>query len=109
MRIVSQDKTVSIEFNRVHIILDEKEILYRTEGNHGRVLGTYQCEERAKEIFIDIHNAYSPVAVITTGLTEEQAKPFIGSENIKTPIIQMDMQDAAITTYENIIYYMPEK
>lgn len=109
MRIVSRDKTVSVEFNRVYIIRDEKEILYLSEGNHRRILGTYHSEERAKEVFLDIHNAYSPVAVITTGLTLEQAKPFIGSENIKAPIIQMDMQDAAITTYENIVYYMPEK
>lgn len=107
MRIVSQDKTVSIEFDRAHIIRDEKDILYLTDGNHRNILGTYQSEERAKEVFLDIHNAYSPVGVITSGLTQEQAKPFIGSENINTQIIQMDMQDAAVTTYGNIVYYMP--
>lgn len=109
MRIVSQDKTVSVEFNRVYIIRDEKEILYLSEGNHRRVLGTYQSVERAKEVFLDIHNAYSPVAVITTELTQEQAKIFIGSENMNAKIIQMDNPESGVTTYENIVYYMPEE
>ena len=73
------------------------------------ILGKYVSPERAREVFENIHNAYAPVGIITTNLTEEQTKAFIGSVNLHAQVIQMDEPNTGITTYNEVVYYMPEE
>lgn len=55
-----------------------------------------------------MHKAYAPVGIITTNLTDEQTKEFIGSENLHLRVVKMDDPIAMISTYDSIIYYMTE-
>jgi len=86
-------------------------IIYRRIGNFSKVIGEYETIERAKAVFEDIHKAYSPVGLITCALSEEQAKQFIGSENVKQKVVMMPMdnKDWTVSTYDNIVYYMPKE
>lgn len=77
MRIISQGKTVSVDFDKIFLIQIHDNVVCKISGSQNEdciCLGEYKSEARAQEVFLDIHNAYS-----------------------------------AITTYENIIYHMPEK
>lgn len=110
MRIVSQSRDLSVEFNQCEI-WTQSNIIYRRIGTDSKVIGVYATSKRAKEVFADIHNAYNPVGLITCGLTEEQIKQFIGSENVKLKTVMMPVEnkDWVVSTYDNIVYYMPEE
>lgn len=111
MRIISQNRNVSIEFDNVILKICNVSLIYAypyANNSDVIVLGKYESQERAREVFKDIHNAYAPVGIITTNLKEEQTKPFIGSANLNMPVIKMDELDTGITTYNEIVYYMPE-
>lgn len=73
MRIVSQDRDLSVDFSQCEI-WTQSNIVYRRIGTYSRVIGVYATAKRAKEVFLDIHNAYNPVGLITCDLTEEQIK-----------------------------------
>lgn len=109
MRVVSQNRNYSADFDRTLFWKQNNVIYGKIDDNSNIVFGSYKTNERADEVFLDMHNAYAPIGIITTNLTDEQAREFIGSVNLHAKIIQMDDSDAAITTYENIVYYMPEE
>lgn len=47
--------------------------------------------------------------MITTNLTVERAAAFVGSKNVSMRAIQMDEPNTGISTYDTIVYYMPQK
>lgn len=108
MRIISQDRNHSVDFENAYIWKQTTHI-YAYVGKKDVVLGHYEDAERAEEVFRDIHNAYCPVDLITTNMTEEQIKTFVGSRNISAKVIGLDDTDSEITLMQNSIYFMPEK
>ena len=98
MRIVSQDRKVSIDFDKVFIkIIDQKQICADTYSANRDliVLGCFDSPERAQEVFEDIHKTYAPVYSISNNLSEEQLNVYAS--------------DIALTTYDNYVYYMPRE
>ena len=107
MRIISQNRMYSFDFDRT-VFWVQFEIIYAKIGTESIAIGRYESDRRAAEVFEDMHNAYAPVGIITTNLTDEQAKEFIGSENIHLRVVKIDDPSAMISTYDSVIYYMPE-
>lgn len=109
MRIVSQNRDLSINFDRCEIWM-QGNFIYRRIGNESCVIGKYETPERAAEIFEDIHKAYNPVYSISSNLTEEQVRGmFIQSNNIAARNIIDTDGNMCITTYDQYVYYMPEE
>lgn len=108
MRIISQNRKHSMNFDRVHLWMQEN-IIYASFANERFVIGAYASEKRAAEVFLDIHNAYAPVGIIATNLNEAQIEPFIGSDNVSLNVIEMNEPGTDITAYDSYIYWMPEK
>lgn len=108
MRIISQDKNHSIDFTRAHI-WKQYGCIYGCVKDKNIVLGNYATDERALEVFLDIHNAYSPVDLITINMTEEQAQAFIDSVNVSAKVVRLDDAESEITLMQNGIYFMPDK
>ena len=114
MRIVSQRRDLSVDFDRVIIKIDYGKVLYAvsifdTRGQ-GMLLGQYDTSERAKEVFEDIHKAYAPIYSISDGLTEEQLKAMVmPSKNVIANNIVNTGPEMCLTTYDNYVYYMPEE
>lgn len=109
MRIVSQDRTVSVDFDNCEIRLRGTLIL-RKWGSDCEVIGAYGSPERAAEVFEDIHKAYAPVYSISDNLSEDELKSMImKSNNIVANNILGFGQDKYLTTYSEFVYYMPEK
>ena len=107
MRIISQNRMYSFDFDRTVFLVQFKKI-YAKIGTESIAIGQYESDRRAAEVFEDMHNAYAPVGIITTNLTDEQTKEFIGSENIHLRVVKIDDPSATISTYDSVIYYMPE-
>ena len=113
MRIISQNRDISVEFDNVILKICNISLIYAypyANQTTALVLGKYESKERAREVFDDIHNAYSPVGLITCALSEEQEAQFIGSENVKQNVVMMPVEskDWVVSTYDNYVYYMPE-
>lgn len=59
MRIINQRRDRSVNFDNVEIHIDDTRILAFVNVNSTIVLGEYETEERASEVFDEIHMAYS--------------------------------------------------
>ncbi|MCI8795343.1 MAG: hypothetical protein HFG89_00615 [Dorea sp.] len=57
MRIFNQQRNRSINFDNVDIFVEDKQIF--AFGTRKIILGAYETEERASEVFEEIHMAYS--------------------------------------------------
>ena len=107
MRIISQNRDLSINFDRSDIEISENEILW-IDGSKYRRLGIYESPERAREVFYDVHDAYAPVYSISSGMTpEEVAELFIKSPNISSNNIVGFDGEASVTIFSECVYYMP--
>ena len=91
MIIVSQDKTVIINFdNASDIHIDNKDTnrkIWATSSSISYLLGEYATEERAKEVLIKIGSAYTTMKVInarnfypTEALNGDTLVPYIAFE-----------------------------
>lgn len=114
MRIVSQNKCFSFDFKDYSVLIQGLSIVIckdvTSQMRQFKFIGEYDTQERAIEVFEDIHKAYAPIYSISNGLTEEQIENgFVGSENIVANNIRTESNDYCITTYDNYVYYMPEK
>lgn len=107
MRVVSQNRGFSFDFDRT-IFWVQYNVIYAKVGAENIVVGKYETDKRASEVFDDMHKAYSPYGLICHNLSEEQIKVFIGSKNLRVPVINLGNMDCAVTTYDSVVYYMPE-
>ena len=107
MRVVSQNRDFSFDFDRT-VFWAQYNIIYAKIGTESIAIGQYESEERAAEVFEDIHKAYGPYGLICDKLSEEQIQAFCGSKNLRMPVINMDNMDCTVTTYDSVVYYMPE-
>lgn len=59
MRIVSQSKTMSFNFDEIMVRIQDSSI-YACRGSEVRdnLIGSYESNDRAMEVFQDIHNQY---------------------------------------------------
>ena len=107
MRVVSQNRGFSFDFDRT-VFWTQYNIIYAKIGTESIAIGQYESEERAAEVFEDMHKAYGPYGLICDKLSEEQIQAFCGSKNLRMPVINMDNMDCTVTTYDSVVYYMPE-
>lgn len=54
MRVVSQNKDYSFDFDRT-IFSRQNNLIYARVGNDNKVIGQYPNADRGKEVFIDMH------------------------------------------------------
>ena len=109
MRVVSQNKNYSFDFDRT-VFWTQYNVIYANIGTESIAIGQYESEERATEVFDDIHKAYAPVYSISNGLNEEQvASMIVPSKNIMATNILNTGPDMCLTTFDNYVYYMPEE
>lgn len=108
MRVVSQNKNYSFDFDRT-VFWTQYNVIYAKIGVDSIAIGQYESDERAEEVFEDMHKAYSPYGLICDNITEEQIQAFIGSKNVRCNVINMENIDCTVTTFDSIVYYMPKE
>lgn len=109
MRVVSQKKDASYDFDRTEF-RTSYECISATFDGRTFVIGKYATPERAAEVFMDMHKAYAPVQVVCTNMDEKQVSALVSaSQNTPIRCVEMDDPRMAITVFDNLVYYMPEK
>ena len=110
MRVISQDRCYSYDFDRTMFWKQDGVLYAHVAGDsRDRVLGNYESDKRAAEVFDDMHKAYSPYGFICDNITEEQIQAFIGSKNVRCNVINMENIDCTVTTFDSIVSYMPKE
>lgn len=108
MRVISQSRNFSFDFDRA-VFWTQYNVIYAKIGKESIAIGQYKSDERASEVFEDMHKAYSPYGLICDNITEEQIQAFIGSENVRCNVINMENIDCAVTTSDSVVYYIPKE
>ena len=107
MRIISQNKDLSIDFNRTPICVSYNHVCAIMDGQQ-KVIGKYETDERAKEVFEDIHKAYSGEPVKVTELDDDSYEKLLKYIVDGTPITTTT-KDSSVQYINNGIYIMPEE
>ena len=101
MRIISQNRDLSIDFDRTPISVNYNHVLALV-GDKERVIGQYETTERAREVFERIHKPYSEEEL------KAQDKPIEFREGIST--IQVTANNLGIVSYTSwVVYEMPKE
>lgn len=104
MRIISQTKDLSIDFDHTPICVSYNHVCAIIDGQQ-KVIGQYETDKRAQEVFNDIHKAYSGEPVKITELDESAYKTLLNSIVDPMPI----KIDSSVEYINNGIYIMPEE
>lgn len=115
MRIMSQNRRLSIEFEQYDIGLMGKDIFVKTYGSASihAVIGRYETEDRAREVFNKIHDVYGKDFIVMNNveLLEEDLK--LLDDTLKSNQLLLSKTDDKSyiehITNNNYVFYMPEK
>lgn len=105
MRIISQNKDLSIDFNHTPICVSYNHVCAIMDGQQ-KVIGQYETDARAKEVFEDIHKAYSGEPVKVTELDDDSYEKLLKYIVDGTPITTTT-KDSSVQYINNGIYIMP--
>ena len=89
MRIISQNGNYSINFDSTYIWKQYEYIYAHVDSGKDIVLGHYETDKRAEEVFIEIHNGFLPIKAL---------------ESASQAVLQ-----AVATMLQVNCYFMPEK
>lgn len=107
MRVVSQSKDVSLDFDRAVFTANHGIITAMVDGKTFTI-ATYANLGREKEVFSDMHKAFSAFQVISMD-KQQVAEMFAVSKNISIRCVEMNDPGMGITVFDNMVYYIPEK
>lgn len=107
MRIINQRRDRSVNFDNVEIHIDDTRILAFVNVNFTIVLGEYEIEERVREVFEEMHKAYTGALEI-----EEEMKKLKDFDVDKMPKIQGGFirpiePSSTVILPRNTVYEMP--
>lgn len=111
MRIISQNRDTSVEFDNVILKICNGSLIYAypyANQSSALVLGKYESNERTREVFDDIHNAYSPYKLIHKEVSFDKIPSFFNLNNIMVPAIEKSDIDFT-SICDSVVYYMPEE
>ena len=107
MRIISQNRMYSFDFDRT-VFWVQFEIIYAKIGTESIAIGQYESDERAAEVFEDMHKAYSPYRLIYKSVPVEQIQMGIDLNDFIVPQIEKTDIDCTELS-DSIVYYMPKE
>lgn len=109
MRVISQSRNFSFDFDRT-AFWRQNDVIYAKIGSESIAIGKYKSDERAAEVFEDMHRAYSslPILFQNVEITDDLRQKLI--EWVTNRIVAK-LPDASqkVEQIGNAVYYMPEE
>ena len=109
MRVISQSRNFSFDFDRT-VFWRQSDVIYAKIGGESIAIGKYKSDERAAEVFEDMHRAYSSLPILFQNVEisedlEQKLKEWI------TNCIIAKLPDDSKKEEQigNAVYYMPEE
>ena len=107
MRVISQSRNFSFDFDQT-VFWRQSDVIYAKIGGESIAIGKYKSDERAAEVFEDMHNAYTPYKLTYKNVCAQQILPHSGLNNFMVPQIEKGSIDCA-PICDSVVYYMPEE
>lgn len=110
MRVISQDRCYSYDFDRTMFWKQDGVICAHIAGDtRDRVIGSYKSSERAAEVFEDMHKTYSGMPILFQNVEiSEDLSEKLGDWETNCIITRLPGENPKIEQIENSVYYMPE-
>ena len=107
MRIISQNKDLSIDFNHTPICVSYNHVCAIMDGQQ-KVIGKYETDARAKEVFEEIHIAYSGMPMIFKNIEPaENIEEVLKKANLQVMYTVTEDRQTDIEYIDNGVYRMP--
>lgn len=111
MRVVSQDRCESFDFNHTMFWRQDGIIYAHIAGDtRDRVIGRYKSDERADEVFDDMNKAYSDMPLIFQNINpSENFEQALKEMNHRAIITVLPDEPMKIEQINNSVYFMPKE
>lgn len=107
MRIISQKRDLSVDFESTPISVNYNHVL-AIIGDKERVIGEYSTQERAMEVFQNIHETYSGLPVIFKNIEPDKSVNDLLREAKLNAVYTINADNADIFKLDNAIFKMPQ-
>lgn len=107
MRIINQRRDRSVNFDNAEIHIDDIRILAYVNVNFTIVLGEYETEERVREVFEEMHKAYTGALEIEKEMKKLKDFDVDKMPKIQGGFIQPAEPRSTVILPRNIVYEMP--
>ena len=108
MRVISQRRNFSFDFDRT-VFWRQSDVIYAKIGSESIAIGKYQSDERAAEVFDDMHRVYSglPLLFQNVDISEDLQQKL---KELRTNCIVAKLPDEyqKVEQIGSAVYYIPE-
>ena len=109
MRVVSQNRNYSFDFDRT-VFWTQYNIIYAKIGIDSVAIGKYKSEERAAEVFDDMHKTYSGMPILVQNVEiSEDLQQELKEWNANCIVAKLPDAPQKVEQIGNLVYYMPEE
>ena len=108
MRVISQDRSYSLDFDRT-VFWTQYNVIYAKIGIDSVAIGKYESSERAAEVIEDMHKSDSgmPIFFQNVEISEDLSEK-LGDWETNCIIARLPSESQKIEQIGNSVYYMPE-
>lgn len=108
MRVVTQKRDYSFDFDNT-IFWIQYNTIYAKHENNSIPIGQYDSDERAAEVFEDMHKAYSNTPIIFQNVAiDKSAEQALKDMEKNALFINLPGEPMKVEEISNSVYYMPE-
>ena len=107
MRVISQDRSYSLDFDRT-VFWTQYNVIYAKIGIDSVAIGKYESSERTAEVFEDMHKTYSGMLLFQNVEISEDLSEKLGDWETNCIIARLPSESQKIEQIGNSVYYMPE-
>lgn len=109
MRVVSQNKKYSFDFDRT-VFWTQYNVIYAKIGTESIAIGQYESDERAAEVFEDIHNTLCGETVLFQNVEmPDDFQKKLEDLRVNAVISNIPNSESKIEKIGNHVYYMPKE
>lgn len=109
MRVVSQNRNFSFDFDRT-VFWTQCNIIYAKIGTESIAIGQYESEERASEVFEDMHRALCGETVLFQNVEiPDDFQKKLEDWRVNAVISNIPNSESKIEKIGNHVYFMPRE
>ena len=108
MRVISQSRNFSFDFDRT-VFWRQSDVIYAKIGSESIAIGKYQSDERAAEVFEDMHKAYSGLPLLFQNVDiSEDLQQKLKEWGTNCIVAKLPDEYQKVEQIGSAVYYIPE-
>ena len=109
MRVISQSRNFSFDFDRT-VFWTQYNVIYAKIGTESIAIGKYESDERAAEVFEDMHKALCGETVLFQNVEmPDDFQKKLEDWRVNAVISNIPNSESKIEKIGNHVYYMPKE